>query len=137
MEREIKRSEAVALLLLASAWGWNGGTFSQPDLDLGSQIFITALHYLPVALIVVLGGMLVAAPRPNWVRTAISIVAGIGSLALAIIVVIGISNPDPNSFGPHNFADYVPVGLLVIGLGTWFYSQIQRPQAAGTSLNVS
>lgn len=130
MDGGIKRSEAVALLLMASAWGWNGGNFSQPDLALATQVFVTALHYIPVALIVVLGGLLLVAPRPAWTRVAISAVAAIGAVALAIIVAFGLTNPDPNSFGPHNFADYVPVALIVVGIGTWFVSQARRGSLA-------
>ena len=132
MTEQVGRSEAVALLLMASAWGWNGGNFSQPDIDLPTQVFITALHYLPVALIVVLGGLLLVAPSPGWTRAAISVVAVIGAVALGVIVVIGIANPDPNSFGPHNFADYVPVFLIVAGIATWFGSQLRRMRMATT-----
>lgn len=128
MEAGIRRSEAVALLLMASAWGWNGGNFSQPNLALGTQVFITALHYIPVALVVFLGALLLVTPRPPWTRRAISVVATIGAVALAIIVALGLSNPDPNSFGPHNFADYVPVALIVAGITTWFVSQVRRRQ---------
>jgi hypothetical protein len=39
---------------------------------------------------------------------------------------MGLSNPDPNSFGPHNFADYVPVSLILVGVAVWFASQLQR-----------
>ncbi|HEX2647913.1 MAG TPA: hypothetical protein VHO95_11860 [Candidatus Dormibacteraeota bacterium] len=124
MGTQVKRSEALALLLMASAWGWNGGNFSQPNLDLGTQVFITMLHYVPVALIVGLGTLLLTRPVA-WLRIAISTVAAIGVIALAIIVVIGISNPNPNSFGPHNFADYVPVALIAIGIATWFASQMR------------
>lgn len=129
----VRRSEAVGLLLMASAWGWNGGNFSQPNLDLTTQIFITALHYVPVALIVTLGGMFLVAPSPSWTRMAISVVAVIGWIALAVIVVIGISNPDPNSFGPHNFADYFPVALIVAGIATWFGSQLGRARTRRTT----
>ena len=65
-------------------------------------------------------------PRRAWTRPALSIVAAIGLVAVAVITVIGTSNPDPNSFGPHNFADYVPVFLIVTGIGTWFVSQVMR-----------
>lgn len=114
------------MLLMAAAWGWNGGNFSQPDLPLLTQIGVTALHYLPCALVVGLGAALVTAPQPGWTRQVLSIIAAIGLVAVAVITVIGISNPDPNSFGPHNFADYVPVFLLVTGIGTWFASQVLR-----------
>lgn len=120
------RLEAAAVLLLAAAWGWNGGNFSQPNLSLGTQIIVTALHYVPCALVVGAGAVLVTAPWRAWTRPALSIVAAIGLVAVAVITVIGISNPDPNSFGPHNFADYVPVFLIVTGIGTWFVSQVMR-----------
>ena len=120
------RLEAAAVLLMAAAWGWNGGNFSQPNLPLATQIGVTALHYLPCALVVGLGATLLTAPQRRWTRPALSIIAAIGLAAVAVITLIGISNPDPNSFGPHNFADYVPVFLLVTGIGTWFVSQVLR-----------
>jgi hypothetical protein len=53
------------------------------------------------------------------------VVAVLSAVALAVIVPIGISNSDPNSFGPHNFADYVPVALLLVGITTWVLSQLR------------
>ena len=137
MRTTVRRSEAVALLLMASAWGWNGGNFSQPNLDLATQVFITALHYVPVALVVSLGALLLVEPSPAWTRRTISVVAAIGTLALAVIVVIGITNPDPNSFGPHNFADYVPVFLVATGIATWFGSQLRRRRTAETAAPIA
>jgi hypothetical protein len=60
----------------------------------------------------------------------ISVAAAIGTVVLAVIVAVGISNPDPNSFGPHNFADYVPVFLVATGIATWFASQVRRVELA-------
>jgi peptidoglycan/LPS O-acetylase OafA/YrhL len=120
------RLEAIALLLMAAAWGWNGGNFSQPNLPLAQQILITGLHFVPSALVIGFGAMLLAERGAGWARRAVSVVASLGLVALAIIVPMGLSNPDPNSFGPHNFADYVPVSLILVGVAAWFGSQFHR-----------
>src|SRR5438552_18624176 len=72
--------------MMVAAWGWNGGTFSQPDLPLSTQVWVTALHYLPCALLIALGALVLSAQSPRWARIEISIVAGLGVAALAIIV---------------------------------------------------
>jgi peptidoglycan/LPS O-acetylase OafA/YrhL len=120
------RLEAIALLVMAVAWGWNGGNFSQPNLPLAQQVPITALHFVPSALLISFGAVLLGERSAGWARRAVSVVAALGLIALAIIVPMGLSNPDPNSFGPHNFADYVPVGLILVGVAAWFASQLQR-----------
>lgn len=120
------RLEAAALLILASGWGWIGGNFSQPDFAIGTQILITALHALPCLIAVVLGALYLVAPAASWGRTGVTAFALLSAVALAVIIPLGVTNPDPNSFGPHNFADYVPVGLLLVGIGAWFVSQLRR-----------
>src|SRR5579862_8249275 len=120
------RFEAIALLVMAAAWGWNGGNFSQPNLPLAEQIPITALHFVPSALLIGFGAALLGGRAAGWARRAVSVVAALGLIALAIIVPMGLFNPDPNSFGPHNFADYVPVSLILVGVAAWFGSQLHR-----------
>ena len=119
------RLEAGAVLLMASAWGWTAGNFAQPDLSLAVQILITVLHFVPCGLLVVLGAFLLTSTSPTGARRGVSLVAVFSVVALAVIVPIGISNPDPNSFGPHNFADYVPVALLLLGVAAWVVSQLR------------
>lgn len=131
------RLEAVAVLVLASAWGWTAGNFGQPDFPLAGQIAITALHVVPCALVVALGASLLGSPLLAWSRRGISVVAVLSVIALAVIVPLGVSNPDPNSFGPHNFADYVPVALLVIAAATWVVSQLRLRGTAATSAPVA
>lgn len=122
----VGRFEICGVLMLVSAWGWVGGNFSQPDMAIPLQVLITALHYLPSGILLALGVSLYASKPPASVRKGVTAVALCSAVALAVIIPLGISNPDPNSFGPHNFADYVPVGLLAIGIGTWLLSQLRR-----------
>lgn len=124
------RIEAAGLVVLATGWGWTGGNFSQPDFAIGTQILITGLHVLPCLIAVGLAALYLVAPAPGWARGAVNAFAALSAVALAVIIPLGISNPDPNSFGPHNFADYVPVGLLVVGIGAWSASQIRRSSRA-------
>ena len=120
------RLEVLGLLMMVAGWGWNGGTFTHPDLPLSTQVRVTAMHYLPCGLLIALGAVVLSGQSPSWARIGISVVAGLGVAALAIILPIGISNPDPNSFGPHNFADYVPVVLILTGVATWFAALLRR-----------
>lgn len=128
------RLEAVGVLVLASGWGWTGGNFSQPDFALGTQVIITILHALPCLIAVSLGALYLVVPAPRWVRTAVSAFALLSAVALAVIIPLGVANPDPNSFGPHNFADYVPVAALVVGIGAWFASQLRGSRQASSPM---
>lgn len=131
------RLEASGVLILACGWGWIGGNFSQPNFAIGSQILITGVHLLPCVAVVLLGALLLSPPPRAWARPGLSILSLLSTIALGVIVALGVSNPDPNSFGPHNFADYFPVALLVIGIVVWFTTQWRRHSAHLTSIEAS
>jgi hypothetical protein len=121
--------EAVALVTLTAGYGWIAGNFSQPNSTIGFQVFITIVHALPVVLFGVAGVRLVVLGWTTGRRLMVNILCAIAVVGLAVITAFGIANPDPNSFGPHNFADYTPVAIVMAGIVTWVASQIRRPAA--------
>lgn len=120
--------EGAALVTLVAGYGGIGGNFSQPDSPLGLQYLITAIHLIPVVLFAVAGTRLLVLGSTRPRRLAVSILCGLAAVGLAIVIGLGVSNPDPNSFGPHNFADYFPVAMVVGGLLVWVASLLRsRP----------
>jgi hypothetical protein len=121
--------EAVALVTVTAGYGWIAGNFSQPNLTMGFQVFITMVHALPVVLFGVAGVRLMVLGWTPGRRLLVNILCALAVVGLAVITALGITNPDPNSFGPHNFADYTPVAIVMAGIVTWAASQIRRPAA--------
>lgn len=121
--------EAVALVTVTAGYGWIAGNFSQPNMTMGFQVFITMVHALPVVLFGVAGVRLMVLGWTPGRGLLVGILCALAVVGLAVITAFGITNPDPNSFGPHNFADYTPVAIVMAGIVTWVASQI-RPRAA-------
>jgi hypothetical protein len=59
-----------------------------------------------------------------------SIFAGASLLATFVLIILGMTNADPNSVGVHNLADWFPAILLDVGTLLWLTSllPVGRPQ---------
>lgn len=86
-----------------------------------------------LAVLKVLAAQLFSSRPSNRAHRGVTIVA-----CLAIASVVGttgfaLTHPNPNAFGPHNFADYVPVIILFAGAGIWLVETV-RAKLANTHL---
>ena len=88
--------------------------------------YIDALHFLPFVALLLLSlsffSALIEGKRAKGSRIGISIVAAFGILTCVVFILLGASNPDPNSVGVHNFEDTMPVIVLSAGNLLWFAS---------------
>jgi hypothetical protein len=105
---------------MIAGWGWNNGQFVQPVTALWGQV-ADALHFIPLALLLLLG--LAFFRRPDaparGVRIGVTIVAVISVILCAVMLVLGLTNPDPNSVGVHTFEDAMPVIVMNVGTLLW------------------
>jgi hypothetical protein len=127
-----------AIVIMAAGFGWVGGNFSTATDALAVKVAITLGHLaFPVAL-AVLAGLLIANPHSPGVGRAVTIVAWLGVLFMAVSTGYALANPDPNAFGPHNFADYTAIVILLAGALLWLLRRLltlavpRRPHRAAS-----
>jgi phosphoglycerol transferase MdoB-like AlkP superfamily enzyme len=110
---------------MAAGWGWICGNFVQP-VATSYGGYVDALHFLPFVALLLLSlsffSALIEGKQAKGSRIGISIVAAFGILTCAVFILLGASNPDPNSVGVHNFEDTMPVIVLSAGNLLWFAS---------------
>jgi hypothetical protein len=115
--------QLASVLLMAAGFGWINGNFVQPVATSWGAIADT-LHFIPFVALLLLSlsyfGALIEGRRANGSRLGISIVAALGILSCVVFIILGATNPDPNSIGVHNFEDTMPVIVLNLGTLPWF-----------------
>jgi hypothetical protein len=65
----------------------------------------------------VLAGLLTANPDPPGTGRAVTRVTWLSVLFVAVSTDYAPANPNPNAFGPHNFAHYTAIVILLAGRG--------------------
>jgi cation transport ATPase len=107
--------QIAAIIVISCGSGWAGGNFSQ-----GLPLWNVLLHALPLVLLVIFSWPIVRAQSTaNWGGVAITILVIIGLIAVIALIVLGATNPDPNSVGVHNLWDWFAAILELIGNGAW------------------
>lgn len=114
--------QVTAILLMAAGWGWNSGNFVQPANTTWGAI-ADILHVIPLVILLPLSVRFVSAAvaqtRSRGAVAGITAVAIFGILACTMFVVLGATNPDPNSVGVHTFEDWMPVIVMNSGTLLW------------------
>lgn len=116
--------QIAAIVLMISGSGWNGGNFTPVDAPWWNYF----LHFVPSLIMMVLCTAFFqrsgARTRYGWSVVGISVLAIISLIGTIVMVVLGAVNPDPNSVGVHNFADWVPVVIGNAGVFLWLATLI-------------
>lgn len=126
---DVSGRQVAAVILMAAGWGWISGNFVDPFLPFFFGGLIDLVHFVPAAVLLLLSmryfhasGMEVresAGSGGARARTGISVVAAFSILACAVFVLLGMTNPDPNSVGVHTIEDWLPVIVLNAGTFLW------------------
>lgn len=132
---DVSDRQVAAVILMASGWGWISGNFVDPFLPFFFGGFIDLVHFVPAAVLLLLSmryfrasGVEVresAGSGGASVRTGISVVAVFSILACAVFVLLGLTNPDPNSLGVHTIEDWLPVIVLNAGTFLWLSTLVR------------
>ena len=126
----ISRLGMAAVVIMAAGYGWVGGNFSTATDSLAVKVAITLGHLaLPVAL-AVLAGALIANSRAPGARRAVTGIAWLSVLFVAVSTGYALANPNPNAFGPHSLADYTAIVILLAGALLWLLRRV--PPVAAT-----
>lgn len=117
-----------ALLLLAG-WGWDNGQFVQPVQSSWGPL-ADSLHLVPVVALVLLTLAYVrgvmAGRSVRGAVIGVSIVSIISIVGCIVMLILGATNPDPNSVGVHTLEDALPVIVMNLGSLFWFASLLVR-----------
>lgn len=122
MTNPVSTAQVAAIALMAAGWGWNAGNFVQP-LNTSWGPIADALHVLPLALVLAFGLRYIGAGLhgafSRGARIGVTALAVIGIVGCAVMIVLGATNPDPNSVGVHTAEDWMPVIVLNAGTLLW------------------
>jgi len=115
-------AQVAALFLTMTGWGWTAGNFVQPaNTSWGAVADI--IHVIPLAILLPLSLRYIAAGAAGtlaWgARSGITALAAYGIIGCTVMVVLGLTNPDPNSVGVHTFEDWMPAIVLYAGTLLW------------------
>ncbi|HKS68924.1 MAG TPA: hypothetical protein VJQ45_00790, partial [Ktedonobacterales bacterium] len=130
-------AQIAAIFLMAAGWGWTAGNFVQPaNTSWGATADI--IHVIPLLALLLCGLPFLAAAMAGkvsrGVRNGITAVAVYGIVGCAVMITLGLVNPDPNSVGVHTFEDWMPVIVLNAGTLLWLtsllvhHAQVSQPE---------
>jgi len=125
----------AAIVIMATGYGWVGGNFSTATDTLPVKLAVALGHLIFPAALAVLAGLLAANPRSARARRAVTAVAWLSVLFAAVSTAYALANPNPDAFGPHNFADYAAIVILLAGAVLWLLHRAvptapRRPRTA-------
>ena len=116
-QKFIFKLQTTAIILLTAGWGWAGGNFTA-----GLPLWNMLLHCIPILLLLAIslqifrirGTQHDAESDARGSMIGMSIFAIVSIIGAIVLVVLGATNPDPNSVGVHNLWDWFPT-IIIIG----------------------
>ena len=115
-------ARVLATMLLLTGWGWDNGQFVQP-LNTSWGPIADALHLVPVVVLLLVGmriiGEALAGARSRGAEIGVTVIALITIVGSIVMIVLGATNPDPNSVGVHTAEDWMPVIVMNLGALLW------------------
>ncbi len=130
----VYKLQVAAFIIFCIGSGWNGATFSPVD-----DVPNTFAHLTPVLLLLLLFGVqfftahdadVRGVATSHWGQIGITVLAVITIIADAVLITLGQTNPDPNSVGVHDFTDWVPATLTLLGSFLWLAGQVMGRQGS-------
>lgn len=112
---------SAAIILIAAGYGWAGGHYIPSNSDLVAYLFqFIILGVLLVAGIAFFNTDDTVGRNRKRAVTTLGILSVVFFIINILNIVHGFFNTDPKSFGSHNnFADLVPIALILLGSGLW------------------
>ncbi len=118
----LHKFQTLAILILIFADGCDVGQFSLSSFDTWSVggIVGVLLHALAGFIVMGVGITFFNTPQRLAPRIWVSVLAAISIVGDIVMVIMGATNPDPNSLGVHSPGDWMVVIALTIGAFLWF-----------------
>ena len=118
----LRKFQTLAILVLIFAVGCDVGQFSLSSFDawsVGGMINVL-LHALAGFIIMGFGIQFFYAPQRLAPRIWVSVLSAIAVVGNIVMIILGATNPDPNSVGVHSPGDWMVVIALTAGALLWF-----------------
>lgn len=118
----LHKVQTLAILALIFADGCDVGQFSLSSFDvwsLGGMINVL-LHTLAGFILMWCGIQLFFSPQRLASRIWVSVLSALAVVGNVVMIILGATNPDPNSVGVHSPGDWVVVIAIMAGVLLWF-----------------
>jgi hypothetical protein len=118
----LRKLQVLAILVLIFADGCDVGQFSLSSFDtwsVGGGINVL-LHALPGFIIMAFGIRFFYAPQRLAPCIGISAISALATAGNIVMIILGVTNPDPNSVGVHSPGDWMVVIAIMAGVVLWF-----------------
>jgi hypothetical protein len=118
----LRKFQTLAILVLIFADGCDVGQFSLSSFDVWSVggVINVLLHALAGFIIMGFGIQFFYAPQRLAPRIWVSVLAAIAVVGNIVMIILGATNPDPNSVGVHSPGDWMVVIAIAAGALLWF-----------------
>jgi hypothetical protein len=128
----LHKFQTLAILVLIFADGCDVGQFSLSSFDVWSVggMINVLLHALAGFIIMGFGIQFFYAPQRLAPRIWVSVISAIAVVGNIVMIILGATNPDPNSVGVHSPGDWMVVVALTSGALLWFVTLlVERAQS--------
>jgi hypothetical protein len=135
----LRKFQALAILVLIFADGCDVGQFSLSSFTAWSigGVINVLLHALAGFILMGFGIQFFSAPQRLAPRIWVSVISALGVVGNIVMIILGATNPDPNSVGVHSPGDWSVVIAIVVGALLWFAALlVERAQSARVSREV-
>ena len=118
----LHKLQTLAILVLIFADVCDFGQFSLSSMDTWSVggVIGVLLHALAGFVIMGFGIQLFYSPQRLAPRIWISVISALAVVGNIVMIIMGASNPDPNSVGVHSAGDWMVVIAITAGVLLWF-----------------
>jgi hypothetical protein len=118
----LHKFQTLAILLLIFADGCDVGQFSLSSFDAWSVggLINVFLHALAGFVIMGFGIQFFYSPQRLAPRIWISVLSALAVVGNIVLIILGATNPDPNSVGVHSPGDWMVVIAIMAGVLLWF-----------------
>lgn len=134
----LHKLQTLAILVLIFADGCDVGQFSLSSMDTWGVegVIGVLLHALAGFVIMGFGIQLFYSPQRLAPRIWISVISALAVVGNIVMIIMGASNPDPNSVGVHSPGDWTVVIAIMAGVLLWFATLLaERSQPQSISIH--
>jgi hypothetical protein len=129
----LHKFQTLAILLLIFADGCDVGQFSLSSFDAWSigGIINVLLHALAGFIFMGFGIQFFYSPQRLAPRIWVSVLSALAVVGNIVMIIMGVTNPDPNSVGVHSPGDWMVVIAIMAGVLLWFATLlVERAQSS-------
>ncbi len=128
----LHKFQTLAILVLIFADGCDVGQFSLSSFDVWSigGIINVLLHALAGFIFMGFGIQFFYSPQRLAPRIWVSVLSALAVVGNIVMIILGATNPDPNSVGVHSPGDWMVVIAITAGALLWFATLlVERAQS--------